>query len=97
MSLCVYRNNSPQSLDPFFDDEADIPDCALMQPIPMQSTESHLPVVLHSLFVKCCASGVGFVVYSIANFSASNSSLSLTVGLRALFAFGEVGVNCKLR
>ena len=59
MSLCVYRNNSLQPLDPFFDDEDDMPDCALVQPIPMQSTESHLPVVLRSSFAKYCASGVG--------------------------------------
>ena len=61
MSLCVYRNNSLQPLSPFFDDEDDMPDCALVRPIPMQSTESHLPVVVDSYaarFAKCCASGV---------------------------------------
>lgn len=35
-------SHSPQQLDPFFDDEDDIPDSAFGRPIPMQSTESHL-------------------------------------------------------
>ena len=48
MSLCVHRNNSLKPLGPFFDDEDDMPDCALVRSIPMQSTESHLPVVVVS-------------------------------------------------
>ncbi|EJD08415.1 calcium transporting ATPase [Fomitiporia mediterranea MF3/22] len=37
-------SHSPQQLDPFFDDEDDMPDSAFGRPIPMQSTESHLPL-----------------------------------------------------
>ena len=48
MSLCVHRNNSLQPLGPFFDDEDDMPDCVVVRPMPMQNTESHLPVVLDS-------------------------------------------------
>ena len=44
----AYHASSPQPLDPFFDDEDDMPDCALVRPIRMQSTESHLPVVVDS-------------------------------------------------
>ena len=40
----AYHASSPQPLDPFFDDEDDMPDSALGRPIPMQSTESHLPL-----------------------------------------------------
>ncbi|KAI5117211.1 hypothetical protein M0805_003499 [Coniferiporia weirii] len=36
--------SSPQPLDPFFDDEDDMPDSAFGRPIAMQSTESGLPL-----------------------------------------------------
>ena len=35
---------SQQQLDPFFDDEDDLPDSAFGRPIPMQSTESSIPL-----------------------------------------------------
>ena len=44
----AYHASSPQPLDPFFDDEDDMRDSAVVRPIPMQSTESHLPVVVDS-------------------------------------------------
>lgn len=37
-------SHSQQQLDPFFDDEDDMPDSAFGRPIPMQSTESNLPL-----------------------------------------------------
>ena len=55
----AYHASTPQLLDPFFDDEDDMPDSVLVRPTPMQSTESHLPVVLRRSCAKCCASGVG--------------------------------------
>ena len=55
----AYHASTPQLLDPFFDDEDDMPDSVLVRPTPMQSTESHLPVVLRRSFAKCCTSGVG--------------------------------------
>ena len=35
---------NPQAMDPFFDDEDDMPDTAFSRPIPMQSKESGLPL-----------------------------------------------------
>ena len=55
----AYHASSPQPLDPFFDVDDDAPDSALVRPIPMQSTESHLHVAIRRSFAKCCASGVG--------------------------------------
>ena len=55
----AYYASSPQPLDPFFENEDDMPDSALVRPIPMQSAESHHPVVLRRSFAKCCASGIG--------------------------------------
>ena len=40
----AYQPSSPQPLDPFFDDEDDMPDTAFGRPIAMQSTESGLPL-----------------------------------------------------
>ena len=51
----AYHAFSPQPLDPFFDDEDDMHDSAVVQPIPMQRTESHLPVILRRSFAKCYA------------------------------------------
>ena len=54
----AYHASSPQPLaNPFFDDEDDTPDSALVRPIPIQGTGSHLPVVLRRSVAKCCASG----------------------------------------
>ena len=54
----AYHASSPQPLaNPFFDDEDDTLDSALVQPIPIQGTGSHLPVVLRHSVTKCCASG----------------------------------------
>ena len=58
-SSSAYHASSPQPLDPFFDVDDDMPDSALVRPKPMQSTESHLHVVIRRSFAKCCASGVG--------------------------------------
>ena len=56
----AYHASSPQPLaNPFFDGEDDTPDSALVRPIPMQSAESHHPVVLRRSFAKCCTSVVG--------------------------------------
>ena len=41
----AYYASSPQPLDPFFENEDDMPDSALVRPIPIQSTVSRLPVV----------------------------------------------------
>ena len=80
MSLCVYRNNSLQLLDPFFDDEDDMSD--IVQPIPMQSTESNLPVVLRSSFAKCCASGVNTgVVVTVRALLPHLGRVAVTVAL----------------
>ena len=49
----AYHASSPQPLaNPFFDDEDDMPDSAIVRPIPMQSAESHHPVVLRRSFAK---------------------------------------------
>lgn len=43
-STSRYDPPSNQQLDPFFDDEDDMPDSAFGRPMPMQSTESGLPL-----------------------------------------------------
>ncbi|TDL18612.1 calcium transporting ATPase [Rickenella mellea] len=43
-SNAPFTTNSPQVLDPFFDDEDDVPDSAFGRPAPMQSMESGLPL-----------------------------------------------------
>ena len=55
----AYHASIPQPLDPFFDDEDDTPDSALVRPIPIQRTKYLLPMVLRCSFAKCCVSGVG--------------------------------------